>query len=249
MRKGQTGGAQLNERFLRNEMLIGKEAAEKLSKSSVIVFGVGGVGSACVESLARSGIGKLTLVDADCVDITNLNRQLLATESAVGRSKTDVMEERILSINPHCRVQKIHTFYLPENADSIDLSAYDCIVDAIDTVSAKIELIVRAEKLHIPIISCMGTGNKLHPEMLQISDIFKTRVCPLCRVMRRELKNRGIEKLKVVYSEEEPITPFFQPDDTHKKNTPGSMPFVPPAAGILIASAVVSDILKSGGKS
>lgn len=239
----------MNERFLRNEMLIGKEAAKKLSTSSVIVFGVGGVGSACAESLARSGIGAITLVDADCVDITNLNRQLLATEEAVGRPKTDVMAERILSINPSCHVQKIHTFYLPENADSIDLSAYDYIVDAIDTVSAKIELIVRAEKLHIPIISCMGTGNKLHPELLQISDIFKTRVCPLCRVMRRELKNRGIEKLKVVYSEEEPITPFFQPDDTHKKNTPGSMPFVPPAAGFLIASAVVLDILRSGGES
>lgn len=239
----------MNERFLRNEMLIGKEAAKKLSTSSVIVFGVGGVGSACAESLARSGIGEITLVDADCVDITNLNRQLLATEEAVGRPKTDVMAERILSINPSCHVQKIHTFYLPENADSIDLSAYDYIVDAIDTVSAKIELIVRAEKLHIPIISCMGTGNKLHPELLQISDIFKTRVCPLCRVMRRELKNRGIEKLKVVYSEEEPITPFFQPDDTHKKNTPGSMPFVPPVAGFLIASAVVLDILRSGGES
>lgn len=238
----------MNGRFLRNEMLIGKEAAKTLSQSSVIVFGVGGVGSACVESLARSGIGAITLVDADCVDITNLNRQLLATESAVGRPKTEVMAERILSINPDCRVEQINTFYLPENADSIDLSVYDYIVDAIDTVSAKIELIVRAEKLHIPIISCMGTGNKLHPEMLQIADIYKTRVCPLCRVMRRELKNRGIEKLKVVYSEEEPITPAFRPNDTHKKNTPGSMPFVPPAAGFLIASAVVSDILRSGGR-
>ena len=246
----QTGGAQLNEqRFLRNEMLIGKEGAEKLSQSSVIVFGVGGVGSACAESLARSGIGAITLVDADCVDATNLNRQLLATNETVGRPKTDVMAERILSINPHCRVQKIHMFYLPENADSIDLSAYDYIVDAIDTVSAKIELIVRAKRLNIPIISCMGTGNKLRPEMLTISDIYKTRVCPLCRVMRRELKTRGIDKLKVVYSEEEPITPFFQPEDTHKKNTPGSMPFVPPVAGFLIASAVVSDILRSGGKS
>jgi len=236
------------QRFQRNEMLIGSEGVEKLKNASVIVFGVGGVGSACVESLARSGIGKLTIVDSDDVDITNLNRQLLATDDAVGKPKTEVMKQRILSINPACRVTCIKAFYLPENADEIPLDGYDYIVDAIDTVSAKIELILRAERENIPIISCMGTGNKLHPEKLTIMDIYKTKVCPLCRVMRRELKARGVKSLKVVYSEEEPIKPNILPTGETKKQTPGSMPFVPPVAGFYIASAVVSDILENGGK-
>ena len=233
---------------MRNEMLIGKDGTEKLRRASVIVFGIGGVGSACVESLARSGIGQITLVDSDNVDITNINRQLLATQNVVGRPKTEVMKERILSIHPSCCVETKNIFYLPENADDLDLSGYSYIVDAIDTVSAKIELIVRAKALSIPIISCMGTGNKLHPELLTITDIYKTKVCPLCRVMRKELKSRGVETLKVVYSEEEPIKPKFQPAESGVKSTPGSMPFVPPVAGFYMASAVVSDILESGGK-
>ncbi len=239
----------LDNRFMRNEMLIGQDGANRLHQAKVIVFGIGGVGAACVESLARSGIGHLTLVDSDRVDITNLNRQLLATEDAVGKLKTEVMQERILSLNPHCSVTTINTFYLPENAQEIDLSGYDYIVDAIDTVSAKIELILRAKEGNIPIISCMGTGNKLHPEKLTITDIYKTKVCPLCRVMRRELKNRGIEHLTVVYSEEEPIKPKFQPADADGRNVPGSMPFVPPVAGFYIASKVVTDILEIGGTS
>ncbi len=234
----------MDTRFQRNEMLIGTENINILRNAKVILFGVGGVGSSAAESLARAGVGSITLVDADDVDITNLNRQLLATESAVGKPKATVMKERILSINPWCEVEAIETFYLPENADEIDLSRYDYIIDAIDTVSAKIELIVRANDLGIPIISCMGTGNKLHPELLKLADIYDTKVCPLCRVMRRELKARGIAKLKVVYSEEEPITPKFQPEGAEKKQTPASMPFVPPVAGFYIASAVVNDLIR-----
>lgn len=236
------------QRFQRNKMLIGVEGVECLKKASVIVFGIGGVGSACVESLARSGIGNITLVDSDDVSISNLNRQLLATEETVGQPKTEVMRKRILSIHPACRVTCIKAFYLPENADQIPLDAYDYVIDAIDTVSAKIELVLRAEQAGVPIISCMGTGNKLHPEMLTVADIYETKVCPLCRVMRRELKARGIQKLKVVYSEEEPIKPKGVSADSFKKQTPGSMPFVPPVAGFYIASAVVSDLLENGGK-
>ncbi len=238
----------MDHRFQRNEMLIGKDGQDRLQNASVIVFGVGGVGSSCVESLARSGVGKIALVDADDVDMTNINRQLLAVSENVGRRKTQVMAERIRAINPWCETEEYDIFYLPENADAIPLEQYDYVVDAIDTVSAKLELIVRADKLKIPIISCMGTGNKLHPELLEITDIYKTKTCPLCRVMRKELKNRGIGRLKVVYSEEEPIKPFFLPENSGKKQTPGSMPFVPPVAGFLIASAVVSDLLESGGR-
>ena len=238
----------MDKRFLRNEMIIGSDGIKRLQQASVIVFGVGGVGASCVESLVRSGIGSITLVDSDRVDVTNVNRQLHATDNTVGRPKTEVMAERILSINPKCHVEQIQTFYLPENADLIDLSRYDYIVDAIDTVSAKIELIVRANRMHIPIISCMGTGNKLHPELLTITDIYKTKVCPLCRVMRKELKAREIDALKVVYSEEEPIKPKFQPEDSEKAHAPGSMPFVPPVAGFMIASAVVLDLLEGGDR-
>lgn len=234
----------MDARFQRNEMLIGTENINILRNAKVILFGVGGVGSSAAESLARAGVGAITLVDADNVDITNLNRQLLATEDTVGKPKATVMKERILSINPWCEVGAIKMFYLPENADEIDLGVYDYIIDAIDTVSAKIELIVRANDLGIPIISCMGTGNKLHPELLKLADIYDTKVCPLCRVMRRELKTRNIKKLKVAYSEEEPITPKFQPEGAEKKQTPASMPFVPPVAGFLIASAVVNDLIR-----
>jgi len=239
----------LDSRFLKNEMLIKKDGVEKLNRASVIIFGVGGVGSSAAESLARSGVGNITLVDCDVVDITNINRQLHATSDTIGRKKTSVMAERIRSINPHVNVHEIELFYLPETADQIDLKGYDYIIDAIDTVSAKIELALRAQALLVPIISCMGTGNKLHPEELKITDIYKTKECPLCRVMRQELKKRGVKKLKVVYSEEKPITPYFQPDGESKKHVPGSMPFVPPVAGFFMASAVVLDLLSnSGGK-
>ncbi len=234
-------------RFNRNKMLIGKENSEKLKNTSVIVFGNGGVGSSAAEALARSGIGKITLVDADKVDVTNINRQLLATEKTVGRNKTTVQKERILEINPDAIVEEITCFYLPENADQIDLSKYDYIIDAIDTVSAKIELAVRAENLGVPIVSCMGTGNKLRPELLTVTDIYKTKVCPLCRVMRRELTKRGVKNLKVVYSEEEPLKPIGE--TKNGKSVPGSLPFVPPTAGFIMASQVVLDILNiSGGK-
>lgn len=234
-------------RFLRNEMLIGPSGQQVLKNANIIVFGTGGVGSSAAESLARSGIGRLTLVDSDTVDITNINRQLLAVEEAVGKDKTTVQAKRLLSINPALSVTEKKMFYTPENADEIDLSQYDYIVDAIDTVSAKIELIVRAQNLSVPIISCMGTGNKLHPEMLTVADIYKTKECPLCRVMRRELSKRGVKKLKVVYSEEKTITPCFQPESETNKAIPGSMPFVPPVAGFIMASQVVLDLLKSSG--
>ncbi len=241
------GAFSLDERFLRNEMLIGKENQRKLNNSSVIIFGVGGVGSSVAESLARSGVGNITLVDKDVVDITNINRQLHAISETVGKPKTEAMAERIKSINPEAQVKTIDMFYLPENANSLDLTEFDYIIDAIDTVSSKIELACRAEKLSVPIISCMGTGNKLHPEELKIADIYKTKVCPLCRVMRRELLKRNVKKLTVVYSEEKPRTPFFQPDGEHKRNVPASMPFVPPVAGMIIASRVVSGILSFNG--
>ncbi len=233
----------MDNRFLRNEMLIGTRGQEILSRSSVIVFGVGGVGSSAVVALARSGVGELSLVDCDSVAQTNINRQLHATSHTVGESKTKAMAERVLSINPNAKIAQIELFYLPETADQIDLSKFDYIVDAVDTVSAKIELAVRAQNLSVPIISCMGTGNKLHPEELKVSDIYQTKVCPLCRVMRRELSKRGVKNLKVVYSEEKPITPCFQPENEQKRSIPGSMPFVPPAAGFLIASQAVLDLL------
>ncbi len=234
-------------RFLRNEMLLGKEGMKKLSGASVIVFGVGGVGSSAVEALARSGVGAICLVDKDKIDVTNINRQLHALSNTVGKQKTAVMAERVREINPECDVTVLDLFYLPECADEIDLSKFDYIVDAIDTVSAKIELCVRAKALGIPIISCMGTGNKMHAELLKVSDIYQTKVCPLCRVMRRELKARGVEKLKVVYSEEEPIAIEIKPEESEKKRTPASLPFVPPVAGFLIAQTVVLDLLHVNG--
>lgn len=237
----------MDERFLRNEMLIGKENQKKLNNSSVIIFGIGGVGSSVAESLARCGVGSITLVDSDNIDITNINRQLHAVSQTVGRPKTEVMAEKIKSINPEANVRTVNMFYLPENADSIDLSQFDYIVDAIDTVSAKIEIVCRAERLEVPVISSMGTGNKLKPEELKVADIYKTKVCPLCRVMRRELSKRNVKKLTVVYSEEKPKIPYFQPEGENKRSVPASMPFVPPVAGFIIASRVVSDIISFNG--
>lgn len=225
----------MDNRFSRTIGVIGEENFNKLKESSVIVFGLGGVGGSACEALARSGVGKLSVVDKDVVDITNINRQVIATDETVGMSKTDAMEKRLLSINPELNIVKYNLFYLPETADAIDLSVYDFVVDCIDNVTAKLELAVRCSQAGIPLISSMGTGNKLHPEMLEIADINKTSVCPLARVMRRELKKRGVNKLAVVYSKEEPVKTAL--------SVPGSMSFTPPVAGYLICSYVVRKLL------
>ena len=207
-----------------------------IKNSSVIVFGLGGVGSATAEALARAGVGTIGIVDKDVVDITNINRQLIATDKTVGLKKTNAVEERLLTINPEIIIHKYDLFYLPETADSIDLSQYDFILDCIDNVTAKIELTVRAKEMGVNIISSMGTGNKLHPEMLEIADISKTSVCPLARVMRRELKKRGVNKLPVIYSKEEPVKT--------DSSVPGSVSFTPPVAGYLMSSFVINSIIK-----
>ena len=221
---------------IRSEMLLGKESIEILKKSKVAIFGVGGVGGYVAEALARMGVGHIALVDNDKVSVSNINRQIIALRSTVGQYKTEVMKERILDINPNAKVETFNMFYLPENADSIDLKNYDYIADAIDTVSAKIELAVRADKLGVPIISAMGTGNKLDPTKLEVTDIHKTSGCPLARVMRKEMRDRGVKKLKVVYSKEEPVKPKFVAE---KSSTPGSVAFVPSAAGLIMAGEIV----------
>lgn len=229
-------------RFSRTEMIFGTEAMEKLKSAHVAVFGIGGVGGHAAEAVARCGVGKITLFDNDTVSVTNINRQAVAADSTVGRYKTEVMRERILDINPRAEVTVYNTFYLPENADDFPLDEYSYIIDAIDTVSAKTELAVRADTLGIPMISSMGTGNKLDPCMLEVTDIYKTSVCPLARVMRRELKNRGVSSLKVVYSRETPITPSESEEQTSKRAVPGSVSFVPSVAGLIIAGEAVKDI-------
>ena len=225
--------------FARTELLIGKENLEKLQKATVAIFGIGGVGSYVVEALARAGVGNFVLVDNDIVEETNINRQLIATKSTIGKNKVDIAKERIMDINPHAKVIVHKEFFLPETEGIID-DKLDYIVDAIDTVTSKIELVIRANKYKIPIISCMGTGNKLDPVRLEVSDINKTSVCPLAKVIRKELKKRGIKKLKVVYSKEEPIIN----NNESKKRVPGSISFVPSVAGLIIASQVVKDIIK-----
>ena len=230
--------------FSRFELLIGEEKLQQLQNSHVLVFGVGGVGGYVVEALVRSGIGHITIVDNDEVSLTNLNRQIIATRETIGKKKVEVMKERILSINPDCLVTGLEMFYLPENADTIDLTKYDYVVDAIDTITSKIELAMRCEKLNVPLISSMGTGNKLNPAMLEVSDIYKTSVCPLAKVMRKELKTRGVKHLKVVYSKELPIKPRQSNEPTNKRTVPGSSTFVPSSAGLLIASEVIKDLLK-----
>ena len=244
--------------FSRTELLIGKEALERLSKAHVAVFGIGGVGGYVVEALVRSGIGAYDLIDDDKVCLTNLNRQIIATRDTIGRHKVEVMRERILSINPDVEVMTHRCFYLPENAQDFDFSSYDYVVDAVDTVTAKLEIVMRAKESNIPVISCMGVGNKLNPTQLEIADIYKTSVCPLAKVMRRELRKRGVDKLKVLYSKEEPITPLDDSEDTcrehcvcppgttrkctQRRAIPGSISFVPSAAGLIIASEVVKDL-------
>lgn len=227
----------------RTALLIGVDGVEKLKKARVAVFGIGGVGGFVVEALARSGVGNLDLIDNDKVSLSNINRQIIALHSTVGKQKTQVMAERIKDINPEIRVKTHELFYLPETADEIDFSAYDYIVDAIDTVSGKIAIVENANKKNIPVISSMGTGNKLDPTAFEVADIQKTSVCPLARVMRRELKKRGIERLKVVYSKEEPCAPKEVDEETGKA-IPASISFVPSVAGLIIASEVIKDLIK-----
>ena len=216
-------------------MILGENSTATLAGKNVILFGLGGVGSYTAEALARAGIGRLTIVDNDTVSLTNINRQLCALHTTVGNPKVEVVKERILDINPDCEVTALQKFYLPENSDEFHLEAYDYIADAIDTVSAKIDLAVKSAQYGIPIISCMGTGNKLNPSLFTVSDIFKTSGCPLCRVMRTELRKRGIKKLNVVWSPEEPKKPAQTDENTGKRQTPGSLPFVPPVAGMIMA--------------
>lgn len=231
----------MENQFSRTELLLGKEAVEKLASCRVAVFGVGGVGGFCAEALARSGVGKLDLIDADKVSVSNLNRQIIALHSTVGQYKVDVAKKRFEDINPDIKVNAYTVFYSPETENEFDFSEYDYIVDAIDTVTGKIALVLNAEKAGVPIISSMGAGNKLNPEMFEISDIYKTSVCPLARVMRRELKQRGIKKLKVVYSKEEPKE---STESESGKPVPGSVAFVPSVAGLIIAGEVIKELIK-----
>lgn len=244
------------EHFLsRTELLVGKEALDKLKQSKVVVLGVGGVGSFAVEALARAGVSNLILVDNDTIALSNINRQIHATVNTIDKSKVEVMKERILSINPNCNVKTHQTFIKEDNISEIIPMDVDYVVDAIDTVSSKLSTIVWCNKNNIKIISSMGTGNKLDPTQFKISDIYKTKVCPLAKVMRHELKKRGIKKLKVLYSEELPIKPSTDEEvtskeesssngGTRKKQTPGSISFVPPVAGMIIGGEVIKDIIK-----
>ena len=230
----------MENQFSRTELIIGKEKVESLKNAKVAVFGIGGVGSYVVEGLARVGIGNFVLVDKDEVSVSNINRQIIALHSTVGKAKVEVAKDRILEINPDAKVDVYQEFFMPETKGILDESI-DYVVDSVDTVTAKIELIVRANKLNIPIISCMGTGNKLDPTRFEITDIYKTSVCPLAKVMRKELKSRGIKKLKVLYSKEEPIKLEV---NEKEKRTPGSISFVPSVAGLIIAGEVIKDIIK-----
>lgn len=236
-------------RFSRTGLLIGKEGLDKLKSARIAVFGIGGVGAYVAEALARSGVGSLDLIDNDTVDISNINRQLIALTSTVGRFKTEVMRERINDINSDCRVYEHRFFYLPENRDEIDFTKYDYIVDAVDTISAKIDIIVRAKELDIPVISSMGAGNKLNPADFEVADIYDTSVCKLAKVMRRELKARGVTDLKVVYSKEINTLRYEAELDekslsSKKRSIPASIAFVPPVVGLIIASEVVKDIIQ-----
>ena len=247
----------LNE-FSRTQLLLGQDGIEALAKARVAVFGIGGVGGYTVEALARSGVGTLDLIDDDKVCLTNLNRQIIATHSTIGKYKVDVAKERILDINPRAVVNTYKTFYTPETAEQFDFTQYDYVVDAIDTVTGKLQLVEQAQKAGVPILSCMGAGNKLDPTAFEVADIYETSVCPLARVMRRELKKRGIKKLKVVYSKEPPLTPI---DDmtiscrshcvcppgtarkcTERRQVPGSTAFVPAVAGLIAAGEVIKDL-------
>ena len=238
------------DQFSRTELLLGKEAMERLKNARVAVFGVGGVGGYVCEALARSGVGAFDLIDNDTVSLTNLNRQIIATHKTIGRVKVEVMRERILDINPKADGWIHECFFLPENASEFDFSKYDYVVDAVDTVTAKLEIIMRAKKVNVPVISSMGAGNKLDASKFLVTDIYKTKVCPLAKVMRRELKKRGVKKLKVVYSQEEAMTPIVNEamkeelSITEKRSIPGSVAFVPSVAGLILAGEVIKDIAK-----
>ena len=234
----------MSEIFKRTEMLIGSDALKRLGASAVAVFGVGGVGGGAVEALARGGIGRIDLIDNDTVSKSNINRQLAATHSTVGMLKTEAAKRRISEINPDCEVNAFNIFILPENIDKFDFTPYDYVVDAIDTVSGKIAIIESCSKQKIPVISSMGTGNKLDPTKFEITDIYKTSVCPLARVMRTEMKKRGIKKLKVLYSKEEPLKPVITETTERGKAVPGSVSFVPPVAGMIIGGEVIKDLIK-----
>lgn len=236
----------MSDQFSRLRLQFGADAVERLHHARVAVFGIGGVGGHCVEALARSGVGALDLVDNDTVSLTNLNRQIIALHSTVGRYKTDVMQERILDINPDCKVTTYKMFYLQETADEFDLTRFDYVIDCIDTISAKLELAQRCHEQNIPLISSMGTANKLDPTRFQVTDISKTTMCPLARVLRKELRNRGIHHLKVVYSPEPALTPYTELPDakeaTSKRQLPSSNAFVPGAAGLTLAGAVIREL-------
>lgn len=263
----------MQRQFERTELLLGREALEILRNSRVAVFGIGGVGGYVTEALARSGVGTLILIDSDEVSLTNLNRQIIATHSTIGRAKVDVMRERIMDINPEARVETHRCFYLPETKDAFDFSQYSYVVDAVDTVTAKIALVLEAQRLGVPIISSMGTGNKLDPTRFEVADIYETSVCPLAKVMRRELKKRGVEHLKVVYSKEEPLSAHVSEGSETERSPinkagikkenaqgkqnaeretpppgrraiPGSVAFVPSVAGLILAGEVVRDLLR-----
>ncbi len=246
--------------YSRTELLLGKEAMEKLHNSRVAVFGIGGVGGYAVEALARSGVGAIDIIDDDKVCLTNINRQIYATRKTIGKYKVDVAAERIAEIDPSIKVTKHQCFYMPETAEQFDFKQFDYVIDAIDTVTGKIELVMQAQKAGVPIISSMGAGNKLDPAAFEVADIYKTSVCPLARVMRRELKKRNVPALKVVYSKEEPITPIEDMDIAHqescicspdtvreganRRQVPGSTAFVPSVAGLILAGEVIKDLIK-----
>jgi tRNA A37 threonylcarbamoyladenosine dehydratase len=235
----------MNEQFFRTQMLLGSEAVARLRNARVAVFGIGGVGGYTVEALARSGVGQLDLVDNDSVSVSNINRQILATHSTVGLPKVEAARKRILDINPECIVRTYQMFYLPETADQFDFTQYDYIVDAIDTVTGKLQLVQRAVEAGTPIICCMGTGNKLDASAFEVADISKTTMCPLARIMRKELSKRGIKHLKVVYSREEALTPTGWEEEAAalgKRQIPGSVAFVPGVAGLILAGEVIKDI-------
>ena len=237
----------MNEQFSRTALLLGGEAIEKLSRARVAVFGVGGVGGYTVEALARCGVGQLDLIDSDTVSVSNINRQILATHSTVGMLKVDAAKARVLDINPGCVVRTYPIFYLPDTAAQFDFTEYDYVVDCIDTVTGKLQLVERAVAAGTPIICSMGTGNKLDPAAFMVADISKTSMCPLARIMRKELKKRGIDHIKVVYSQEEALTPAVDEEElkrTGKRQIPGSVAFVPGAAGLILAGEVVKDLIK-----
>ena len=244
--------------FSRTQLLLGKEGMDALAGAKVAIFGIGGVGGYVVEALARSGVGSFVIVDDDKVCLTNINRQIIATRKTIGKYKVEVMRDRILEINPDAKVEMRQCFYLPENANEFDFSEYSYVVDAVDTVTAKIEIIMRAQAAGVPVISCMGAGNKLDPTQFHVADIYKTTMCPLAKVMRHELKKRGVKKLKVVYSTEKPVRPLEDmsvscrshcvcpPGTEHKcterRDIPGSVAFVPPVAGLILAGEVIKDL-------